>query len=333
MQFYLSRQPDALKFKIDPFVIAIIVVVAMAYIFPVSAYADNILDGISTVGISLIFLFYGLKLSHEKLVSGLKNWKLHLLVHTTTFMIFPLIVLAFRPLVTTENGFSIWLAFLFLASLPSTVSSSVVMVSMAGGNVPAAIFNASLSGLLGIVITPLWMGLFLNHSDASFDFTGIYTRLFLQIIVPVIAGLLLRRYLGNYAQQFSRELSMFDRSMILLIVYKSFAASFGQKVFSHVTPGDLLMIFAGTAMLFYVVFCLTAYLSGLLGFNREDRIVAQYCGTKKSLVHGTVFSKILFQENTAGLTLLPLMVFHALQIFIISVIASGESARAKSSQP
>lgn len=305
--------------------LAIIAVVAIAYFLPISEKTGNTLDDVATVGISLIFFFYGLKLSREKLVTGLKNWRLHLLVHITTFIIFPLIVLFFRPFITSQNGFALWLAFLFLSSLPSTVSSSVVMVSLAKGNVPAAIFNASLSGLIGIVITPLWMGLFLNNTAAQFDLTNIYVKLLSQILAPVIAGLMLRRYLGEYAQKFNRQLSMFDRSVILLIVYKSFAESFEQHVFSSVGPRDLLLIAAGTVMLFYVVFYLTGYLSRLLKFNREDRITAQYCGTKKSLVHGTVFSKILFQDSATGLTLLPLMIFHALQIFIVSVIASGES--------
>src|SRR5690606_18218439 len=163
-----------MKLKIDKFVLFIIVVIGIAYLFPTwgTKKSSIPLDTISAIGISLIFFFYGLKLSPEKLKAGLKNWKLHLLVQASTFLIFPLIVLACRPLLQTQEQETIWLGFFFLAALPSTVSSSVVMVSMAKGNLPAAIFNASISGIVGIAVTPLWMGLFVNDAQTDFDFTA-----------------------------------------------------------------------------------------------------------------------------------------------------------------
>jgi sodium/bile acid cotransporter 7 len=314
-----------LKFKVDSFVVAIIIVIAVAYFFPQAGRDDSPIpvDAIGSVGISLIFFFYGLKLNREKLVNGLKNWKLHCLVQASTFLLFPLIVIAVHPFIQSEHGLTIWLAFLFLAALPSTVSSSVVMVSMAKGNVAAAIFNASISGLIGIVVTPLWMGLFIQRSTADFDLSDIYFKLAVEIVAPVVLGLLLQRYLGRYVQQFSRQLSLFDKSVILLIIYKSFAESFDQHVFSSVQVVDLVTIAMASMALFFGVYYVTGYLTRLLGFNREDQITAQFCGTKKSLIHGTVFSKILFQNSASmGIMLLPLMLFHAMQIFIISIIAS-----------
>lgn len=319
-----------MKFKVDSFVLAIIIVITGAYFFPHAGRDDSPvpLDAIGSVGISLIFFFYGLKLSREKLVAGLKNWKLHCLVQASTFLLFPLIVIAVRPFIQSEHGLTIWLAFLFLAALPSTVSSSVVMVSMAKGNVAAAIFNASISGLIGIVVTPLWMGLFIQQSTAEFDLTDIYFKLVVGILAPVVLGLLLQRYLGRYVQQFSRQLSLFDKSVILLIIYKSFAESFDQHVFSSVLVVDLLTIAVASMALFIVVYYLTGYLARLLGFDREDQITAQFCGTKKSLIHGTVFSRILFQNSASmGIMLLPLMLFHAMQIFIVSIIASKLGSR------
>ena len=301
------------------------ITIVVAYFFPLAGRDDSPLplDMIGSLGVSLIFFFYGLKLTREKLVAGLKNWPLHLVVQASTFLLFPIITLLFHPLMHDEHSVTIWLAFLFLAALPSTVSSSVVMVSMAKGNVPAAIFNASISGLIGIVITPLWMGIFLTQTTADFDLSEIYLKLLLEILTPVTLGFLLQRFLGKYAQQFSRQLSLFDRSVILLIIYKSFAASFDKHVFSSVKFGDLAVIFIAVTSLFYLVYYLIGYTTRALGFIREDRITAQFCGTKKSLVHGTVFSKILFQSSaTIGIMLLPLMIFHALQIFIISIIAS-----------
>ncbi|SDH89564.1 bile acid:sodium symporter family protein [Winogradskyella thalassocola] len=314
--------------KIDKFVLCIIGIIILAYFFPQWGIENSEIpiDTISAIGISLIFFFYGLKLNPTQIKAGLKNWKLHLLVQGSTFLMFPLLILLLRPLIQNETQDTIWLAFFFLAALPSTVSSSVVMVAMAKGNIPAAIFNASISGIIGIVLTPLWMGLFVDPTQTDFDFTEIYIKLIVQIILPVIFGLFLQRYLGDFARKHSSKLTLFDKSIILLIIYKSFAASFDNDIFSVVSLVDLLLLFIGVLVLFTIVYSLTGVFARKLHLNKEDRITAQFCGTKKSLVHGTVFSKILFGNMaTLGIILLPLMLFHATQILIISVIASRKS--------
>jgi solute carrier family 10 (sodium/bile acid cotransporter), member 7 len=311
--------------KIDRFVLSIIAVILIAYLFPAWATHEGKLsiDTISSVGILVIFFFYGLKLSFEKLRVGLKNWKLHLLVQSSTFILFPLIVLLIYPLADKTAYKTIWLALFFLAALPSTVSSSVVMVSMAKGNIPAAIFNASLSGVIGIVLTPLWMGLFLQNTDTAFNFGYIYLKLILEIIAPVIIGILLQPRLGSFVQQHSAKLALFDKAVILLIIYKSFAESFTQHVFETVSLTILILLFVVVLALFFAMYALTGYLTRQLHFSQADCITTQFCGTKKSLVHGTVFSKILFTNSaSAGIMLLPIMLFHALQILIISVIAT-----------
>ena len=321
------------NFKIDSFIFAIIAIIIVAYFFPKFGQSDSRfpLNTISSVGVSLIFFFYGLKLSPEKLKSGLSNWKLHLLVQLSTFLLFPLIILVFYPLARTENGQILWLAFFFLAALPSTVSSSVVMVSIAKGNIPAAIFNAGISGLIGIMITPLWIGLFLTHTTDNFDLGSIYLKLISEIFVPIIIGISLQKYFGKFAVRNIRYLTLFDKSVILLIIYKSFAESFEGEVFKSLGINDMIFVFAATVALFFFVYTLTGYFSSLLKFNSEDRITAQFCGTKKSLVHGTVFSKILMPESVSlGIILLPLMLFHAIQILIISFFATKLARRTKS---
>lgn len=318
--------------KIDKFVLAIIIIVLLAYLFPqLGAKESNIpLDLIGSIGIALIFFFYGLKLHLDKIKNGLKNWKLHILVQLATFLLFPILVLLFKPFITSDNQEMIWLSFLFLAALPSTVSSSVVMVSIANGNIPAAIFNASISGLIGIVITPLWMGLFLQQATTEFDLGTIYIKLATEILLPVFLGIILQRYLGKYATKYNKQLTLFDKSIILLIIYKSFSESFEEKVFTSVKIMDLILIFTVDMVLFFVVYSLIGFLSRKLQFNKEDQITAQFCGTKKSLVHGTVFSKILFPSTISiGIILLPLMLFHAFQIFIISILASKLGTREK----
>lgn len=319
-----------MKIKLDKFVLSIIAIILIAYFFPEWGVKESKIpiDTISAVGISLIFFFYGLKLNPTQLKTGLKNWKLHLLVQGATFLMFPLLVLAFRPLIQTEEQETIWLAFFFLAALPSTVSSSVVMVSMAKGNIPAAIFNASISGIIGIAMTPLWMGLFINDAQTDFDFTAIYLKLILQIILPVVLGLGLQRFLGAFAQKHSSKLTLFDKSIILLIIYKSFSESFDGGIFSAVSFLDLLTLFLGVLLLFIMAFYLTGLMAKKMHFNEEDIITAQFCGTKKSLVHGTVFSKILFGTlSSIGIILLPLMLFHATQILVISIMASKLAKR------
>jgi sodium/bile acid cotransporter 7 len=315
------------QIKIDNFVLAIIGVVIFAYFVP--QLQDKLpLDLIGSIGISLIFFFYGLKLSPEKIKSGLKNWKLHVLVQLSTFLLFPLIVILFYPLIQTEESEQLWLSFLFLAALPSTVSSSVVMVSIAKGNIPAAIFNASISGLIGIAVTPLWMGLFLQNAADDFSLGGIYLKLITEILIPICLGLLLQRYWGIYTQKYSRQLVVFDRVVILLVIYKSFAESFANGIFHSVSVTDLIIILLLILVLFFLIYGLIGFISKKIGFNYEDRITAQFCGTKKSVVHGAVFAKILFPASfPIGIVLLPLMLFHAIQIFIISIIASNLSKR------
>jgi sodium/bile acid cotransporter 7 len=319
-----------MRIKIDKFILAIIVIIAVAYFFPEwgTQKSKIPIDTISAVGISLIFFFYGLKLKPSQIKVGLKNWKLHGLVQTSTFLLFPLLVLFFYPLIHSKEQEIIWLAFFFLAALPSTVSSSVVMVSMAKGNIPGAIFNASISGIIGILITPLWMGFFIDDAQSNFDFTDIYVKLIIQIIIPVVFGLLLQRFFGDFVRKHNSKLTLFDKTVILLIIYKSFSGSFEDGVFNSVSFLDLLTIFVGVLCLFVIVFYLIKWIAIKLKFNKEDQITAQFCGTKKSLVHGTVFSKILFSNLASiGVILLPLMLFHALQLLIISSVASRLAKR------
>lgn len=311
--------------RIDPFVIAISMSILLAYLFPQLGASENSipLDTIASVGISLIFFFYGLKLSTQAIKSGLKNWRLHIVVQASTFILSPLIIVVFYPFVKDTNYEMLWLSLLFMAALPSTVSSSVVMVSLAKGNIPAAIFNASISGIIGILITPLWMTSFMQETNTNFDFSSIYLQLTTEILLPLILGLFLRKYLGELARKNSRALSLFDKFIILLIIYKSFVHSFEEEVFTSVQVFDLLLMAGLVVLLFFFVYWLTGWISQLLKFSKEDKITTQFCGTKKSLVHGTVFSEALFgQTNIMGLILLPLMIFHAFQILIVSVIAT-----------
>ena len=313
-----------MKVKFDGFILALCSFIVLAYFFPqLYLWEDGrILSMVTTVGVSLIFFFYGLKLSFQQLRSGLRNWKLHVLVQGSTFILFPLLLLPFYPFIQTKLHYDFWLSFFFLAALPSTVSSSVVMVSIARGNIPAAIFNASLSGLIGVVITPLWMQFFLDFGEIDV-FGEVYWGLIKEIIIPVIAGLFLQPYFGKWASAYSKQLSLFDKSIILLIVYSSFAESFVSGVFDSTGKLYLLWIFVGVVLMFILIYGLIYLLSRFVfKFNRPDTITALFCGSKKSLTHGSVFGKFLFVHSaSAGLYFLPLMIFHAFQILVVTVIA------------
>ena len=319
------------KLKVDSFVIAIIISIILAYFFPQLGASDSPvpMNLISSLGISFIFLFYGLSLSTEAIKNGLKNWKLHLTVQSSTFLLFPLLIIPFFPLFKDTSYEILWLAFLFMAALPSTVSSSVVMVSLAKGNLPGAIFNASISGIIGIILTPLWLMPFIKQTDIVFDFSTIYLQLITEIVVPLILGLLLRKYLGKWARRHKRGLDLFDKFIILLIIYKSFVHSFEDKIFSSVSLSEMLGMVGLVLVLFIIVYSLTGWIGKVLKFNHDDQITNQFCGTKKSLVHGTVFSQALFgQTSFVGIIILPLMFYHAFQILIISVIATKKGKEA-----
>lgn len=303
--------------------------IAVARIFPNAAtWSDPIsLHQIGDIGITLVFLFYGLKLNLKILRKDLSNWKLHLVVQLSTFLLFPLLVLPFVLFFGDGENHLLWMGAFFLAALPSTVSSSVVMVSIARGNVPSAIFNASLSSLLGVFITPLWMGIVLAASpDQAADLSAIITKLILQVLAPVVLGIFLNRFLGRWAESKSRYLKLFDQSVILLIVYLAFADSFLKNQFSVIGNLDLLLVAVLCLGLFFSVYFTICFIAQRLGFNRKDTISAQFSGSKKSLVHGTVMSKVLFHGMSgAGVILLPLMVYHALQLVVVGFIARKKS--------
>lgn len=316
-----------MRLKPDGFIIIMALVILCARLFP-SLSEILPFDQISFIGIVVIFFFYGLKLSPDKLRRELSNTRLHILIQATTFLIFPLIVLGGAALAGISFKEPVWLGLLFLSALPSTVSTSVVMVSMAKGNVSAAIFNASISGLIGIIVTPLWMSLAIKTSGYGGHLSDIYLKLLVEVILPVRSGMFMQRYLGEWAITNTKRIAVFDRGIILLIIFKSFAHAFRERIFETVSATILILVAAVVIGLFFLIYYLTGFLSQQLSFSRADTITARYCGTKKSLVHGTVFSGILFGHGAAtGLLLLPLMIFHAFQILYISAAAAREGRK------
>ncbi|GAB2536110.1 bile acid:sodium symporter family protein [Spirosoma aerophilum] len=314
---------------LDWFILALLAMIGLAKLWPDPGVQEGpfSLSAFAGYGVSLIFFFYGLRLNVSQLKEGLRNYRLHLVIHLTTFVIFPAVVLGARTLLMTPDTELLWLGIFYVAALPSTVSSSVVMVSIAEGNIPAAIFNASISSLIGVFITPLWMSYLLTSTDGQYDLNNVIGKLTIQVIVPVVLGLILNRKLGWFADRYKGYLRYFDQLTILLIVYTAFCESFSLNLFASYSVADLLELAGMMLGLFFLIFGFVHLVSRLLNFNREDRITALFCGSKKSLVQGSVMANVLFPGNIAGVVLLPIMMYHALQLIVASIIAQAMAHR------
>lgn len=308
----------------DGFITGIILMVLLGYLVPGIGKTGSAIElsKVIKIGIVILFFFYGTRLSPEDIKAGLGNYKLHITIQIITFIVFPVIVLLFYPFFRNTEYYNLWLAVFYLAALPSTVSSSVVMVSIARGNIAGSIFNASISGLIGIIVTPLWMSFFMKSASADFQLLVVIRDLVLQILLPLLIGLYLNRYIGKWSIKNKKYLSMFDKSVILSIVYQSFSNSFITGVFKDIPTITLLSLAIAVICLFFCIFFLVKMLSKWLKFNREDQITILFNGSKKSLVHGSVIASILFGTSANNsLFLVPIMIFHVFQLTVMSIVA------------
>ncbi len=329
----MERSSFLKRFRPDPFVSCLGLVILLAYLSPEigAAHGSFSLRKAADFGVSAIFFFYGIGMSPASLRAGLSNWRLHLLVHLTTFLIFPSVVLAAREFFVTESTRLLWLGVFYVAVLPSTVSSSVVMVSIARGNVPAAIFNAGVSGLLGVFLTPLWMSLFLHAERQGMQLFVSIRDLTLIVALPIVLGMMLNSRFGDWMARNRRYMKYFDQGVVLLIVYTSFCESFAARAFDGFGTKTLVLLGLGLTGLFFAVYGIVALCCRFFGFNREDTITVQFCGSKKSLMHGTAMSQVLFADIPGpGVVLLPIMLYHALQLIVVGVIAKHKKPETSS---
>ncbi|MEV6397978.1 bile acid:sodium symporter family protein [Streptomyces sp. NPDC051907] len=317
----MSRRTSSLPswLPIDPYIVALLATVALAALLPASGAAAQAASGASTGAVALLFFLYGARLSTREAMDGLRHWRLHLTVLGATFVLFPLLGLAARglePLVLTEQLYS---GLLFLCLVPSTIQSSIAFTSMARGNVPAAICAGSFSSLAGIVLTPLLAAALLSGSGGGFSADAL-VRIVLQLLAPFVAGQLLRRWVGAFLTRHKKALGYVDRGSILLVVYTAFSEGVVAGVWSQVTPARLGALMAVEAVLLAVMLALTWYGAKRLGFGRADRIAIQFAGSKKSLAAGLPMASVLFGAQ-ASLAVLPLMLFHQMQLVVCAVIA------------
>lgn len=313
-----------MKFKPDWFLFGMVTATFLAWAFPSPGATGGWLhpELVTKLGVALIFFLHGLVLSFAALRAGALNWRLHLLVQACTFGVFPLIGLALNALLGGRIAAELTLGMFFLCALPSTVSSSVAMTATARGNVGGAVFNATLSSLIGIVLTPLWIAWVMKTSGASQPILPVVLDLLRWLVLPLAIGQMLRPLLGRWAAQHKARIGLVDRLTILLLVYTSFCESFKQGVWTGHGAGQLVVLTGVCVALFAVVMLFTSTGARMLGFSREDRITAVFCGSKKTLASGVPMAKLIFGAHPAlGMILLPIMIYHPLQLVICGVLA------------
>jgi len=316
------------RFLPDNFTLCLIATVITASVLPCRGDAAVAFDGLTNCAIALLFFLHGAKLSREAVLAGITNWRLHLTVLASTFVLFPLLGLLLKPLLLPLVTPALYVGILFLCSLPSTVQSSIAFTSIARGNVPAAVCSASASSLIGIVLTPLLVGLVVHaHGQGGLSWHSV-GDIVLQLFVPFVAGQVAQRWIGGWVQRHRPLVGLVDQGSILLVVYTAFSAAVLQGLWKQLplpVLGGLLIV---NAILLAAALLTTRYGSRALGFDREDEITIVFCGSKKSLASGVPMANVLFPAHMLGMIVLPIMLFHQMQLMTCAVLARRYAQRA-----
>lgn len=304
---------------LEPFVLALLGTVLLATLLPARGVWAGVAGWAADIGIVLLFFLHGAKLSREAIVAGMRNWRLHAAVLASTFVLFPVLGIAATQIPALPAPVAAGM--LFLTLLPSTVQSSIAFTAIARGNVAAAVCSASFSNLLGIVLTPALVALLMGQAGGGGVSLSSVEAIVLQLLAPFVAGHLLRPWIGGFVARRKRLLTVVDRGSILLVVYTAFSAAIVEGLWRRVSPGDLAAILALCLVLLAVVLATTWSMGRALGLAREDAIVLVFCGSKKSLASGVPMAGVLFPPAQVGIVLLPVMLFHQIQLIACAIIA------------
>jgi solute carrier family 10 (sodium/bile acid cotransporter), member 7 len=322
--------PSPSKFRPDWFLTGMIAAVLLAILCPGPGAKGGFLhpELLTKLGVALIFFLHGLLLSFGALKAGTMRWPVHLLVQASTFVLFPILGFAFIWFSGNAVSLELKLGFFYLCALPSTVSSSVAMTAAARGNVPVAVFNATLSGLIGVFLTPFWISLMLKGSGHPISMGKVVLDLVIWLILPLILGQLARPLLGGWAARNKKFVNKIDRTTILILVYTSFCDSVRTGVWTSHGLFPVVTAFFSTSALFIFVMLLMLWTSTHLGFSAEDWIAAVFCGSKKSLASGVPMAQLIFgTQSDLSMILLPIMIYHPLQLIVCGALASRWSRR------
>ncbi|GBG37152.1 bile acid:sodium symporter family protein [Mycobacterium montefiorense] len=307
---------------LDAFLLALAATVALAAVLPAHGDAADAAEAAATSAIALLFFLYGARLSPQQAWHGVRQWRLHLMVLATTFVLFPLLGLAARALVPSILTIDLYHGVLFMCLVPSTVQSSIAFTSIARGHVSAAIVSASLSNILGIVATPLLVVLLMNTSGAIRVDGSSIRAIVLQLLLPFAAGQLVRPWIAGFISRYAAMLKVVDRGSILLVVYTAFSMGVVQGIWVSVDVWQLILVSLVAAAMLAIVLAATTVIGRLAQLDRGDAIVLLFCGSKKSLASGLPMALVFFPAATVGLTMLPLMIFHQIQLVVCAMIAS-----------
>ncbi|HSH26997.1 MAG TPA: bile acid:sodium symporter family protein [Wenzhouxiangella sp.] len=316
-----------LRLLFDRFTLGLLVAVGLAIILPARGTAAPVFDGLAVAAVALLFFLHGAKLSRQAIIAGLGHWRLHAVVFACTFILFPLLGLSLQPLLQPLTGATLYAGVIYLCLLPATVQSAIAFTSLARGNVPAAVCSAAASSLIGIVVTPLLVMLIMDMGGSELINLGSAGRIVMQLLVPFVAGQIARRWIGVWIALRPRLVRAVDQGSILLVVYAAFSASVVGGLWQTVPATDLLGLTVVCCLLLAVVLILVWQIARRLGFNIEDRITILFAGSKKSLATGVPMAQILFSAGTVGAMILPLMIFHQIQLMVCAVLARRFSER------
>lgn len=323
-----------MKFLPDKFLSALIIAIIIASIAPVSGKAAEWFSLLTQIFVGLLFFLHGAKLPRQAVVAGITHWRLHLTVFLATFVLFPILGILAGVIVPGLKESTFYAGILYLCVLPSTVQSSIAFTSIAGGNIPAAIVSASASNIFGMFLTPLLVGLLFSAGGgkAAISATALESIL-IQLLIPFVLGQMLQRWIGNYIIRHKSLTSFVDRGSIILVVYLAFSEAMTGGLWHTTSWRDLVVMIIIDAVLLAIVLAVTWYGSKLLGFDEKDQITITFCGSKKSLASGAPMANAIFAGSggAIGAIVLPLMLFHQIQLMVCTVIARHLSERRKQS--
>jgi solute carrier family 10 (sodium/bile acid cotransporter), member 7 len=311
---------------IDGFIMALAGTLAAATVVPCRGESAQVFHGLGTVVITSLFFLQGARLSRTSVVHGMTHWRLHAAIGVTTFVLFPSLGIALVGLVPHLLPRSLWLGVLFLCVLPSTVQSSIALTSIARGNVAVAICAATVSNVAGIVLAPLMFGALANLHGRGIDLKAVGS-VALQLLLPFAVGHLLRPWIGGWAQCNRRILSITDRSSILIVVYTAFSAAVTRGIWRQIPPAMLVALALVLAFLLATVLLIVVFASRALGFGSADEAALVFCGLQKSIVSGVPIATALVSGATIGPIMLPIMLYHPMQLVLCTWIARFLSQR------
>lgn len=313
----------------DWFVLSLLATIALASLVPAKGAAAPVASYAADAAIVMIFFLNGAKLSRKAIVAGITHWRLHAFVLAITFIGFPLVGvgLAALPMVSPSLADGL----IFMSITPSTIQSSVVYVAIAGGNFAAAVCAAALSNIVGVFLTPAYVALLIGTESTGVSGHATVMSVVLQLLLPFLAGHLLRPVLTPLLDRYRKPVMLLDRGGLLLVVYAAFSASVAGGLWQRTGLGELALVAGLSSIALTLGLWGSLVAARMFSFNREDTITIRFCGTMKSLATGLPMAKIMFPADQVGMIIMPLLAYHLIEMIVCAVIARRYAAQLRGS--